>query len=441
MPPRRLGTTPTDCVLFVDGEEVPAVAGEPVAVALAAAGRLVLGRSVKYHRPRGAACFAGRCDGCLMRVDGVPSKMTCRVPAAQGMRVETQNVLGSATVDLLSATDWFFPSGMNHHEMFTWNKAANRAMQSVARQIAGVGTLPDAPIEAPRPVERDVDVVVVGAGPAGLEVARGCAARGLRTVVVDEESVAGGHLATAPRRARSEGGADPEEAAHGLAREALSAGVELKLRHAAVAVHEPGPEGVVLLADGPDALLRVRARRIVLATGRQEGTWAFPGNDLPGVMGPDAAARLLQHGVLPGRRIVVSGDPDDTSLQALSAALAEAGAAVDGIHPRTALVAARGRTQVTRCDLARDGGTVSVPCDLLIVAAPSSAAYELAAQAGADVAWSGTGFEIDASPADGATKVPWTRVVGAASALTSAAAVRAQAEAAAAALASELAHD
>jgi hypothetical protein len=145
--------------------------------------------------------------------------------------------------------------------------------------------------------------------------------------------------------------------------------------------------------------------------------------------------------VLPGRRIVVSGDPDDASLQTLSAALAKAGAAVDGIHPRAALVAARGRTQVTRCDLARDGGTVTVPCDLLVVAAPSSAAYELAAQAGADVAWSGTGFEIDASPADGATKVPWTRVVGAACALTSAAAVRAQAEAAAAALASELAHD
>src|SRR5688572_14123651 len=124
-PTRVLGTT--DITLRVDGREVPARSGESVALALAAAGTLLLGRSVKYHRPRGAVCYSGRCDGCLMRVDGVPSRMTCRVAAADGMKVETQNVVGSAGVDLLAATDWFFQGGMNHHEMFTWSKPANRA--------------------------------------------------------------------------------------------------------------------------------------------------------------------------------------------------------------------------------------------------------------------------------------------------------------------------
>src|SRR5262245_26911027 len=173
MPPRRLAPIREPVVLHVDGEEVRASAGEPVAMALAAADRLVLGRSVKYHRPRGAVCYAGRCDGCLMRVDGVPSRMTCRVPAVHGLEIEPQNVVPlvpgrAADVDLLAAADWFFPRGMNHHEMFTWSKPVNRAMQTIARRIAGVGTLPST-IEAPvAPVLRECDVLVVGGGPSGL---------------------------------------------------------------------------------------------------------------------------------------------------------------------------------------------------------------------------------------------------------------------------------
>src|SRR6478736_1302527 len=133
MPARRLSSSDALVTLTVDGADVPARAGEPIAVALWAARRLVLGRSVKYHRARGAACFSGRCDGCLMRVDGAPSVRTCRTPAAHGTVVETQNVLGSANLDLLSAADVVFAGGLNHHEMFTWSKPVNRVMQEVAR--------------------------------------------------------------------------------------------------------------------------------------------------------------------------------------------------------------------------------------------------------------------------------------------------------------------
>src|SRR5688500_7372399 len=129
-----------------------------------------------------------------MRVDGMPSVMTCRVPARDAMVIETQNVLGSAKRDLLAATDFFFPDRMNHHEMFTWNEQVNRVMQKVARRVAGVGQLPDEARAIVPSDEVSVDVLVIGAGPAGLSAAARCAERGLRTILVEEEPHPGGSL-------------------------------------------------------------------------------------------------------------------------------------------------------------------------------------------------------------------------------------------------------
>ena len=95
----RPRTTARSVTLEFDGEEVVAERGEPVAVALVASGRWALARSAKFHRPRGPSCLRAACDGCLARVDGEPNVMTCRVPAAEGTRVETQNVVGSADTD------------------------------------------------------------------------------------------------------------------------------------------------------------------------------------------------------------------------------------------------------------------------------------------------------------------------------------------------------
>ncbi|MDP9150643.1 MAG: (2Fe-2S)-binding protein [Myxococcota bacterium] len=103
--------------MLFDGEAIVAERGEPVAAALVAAGHLTLARSPKFHRPRGPSCFRAACDGCLARVDDEPNGMTCRVPAAEGTRVETQTVAGTRELDLLRMADWFFPEGMNHHEL------------------------------------------------------------------------------------------------------------------------------------------------------------------------------------------------------------------------------------------------------------------------------------------------------------------------------------
>src|SRR5258708_340378 len=111
---RRLGEPAS---VWLDGGATPGERGEPVAVALLAAGHLALARSPKFHRPRGPWCLRGACDGCLARVNDIPNVMTCRVPAEEGMHIETQNVAGSRETDLLRVTDWFFPHGMDHHEL------------------------------------------------------------------------------------------------------------------------------------------------------------------------------------------------------------------------------------------------------------------------------------------------------------------------------------
>src|SRR3990172_12323013 len=145
----------TDCTIDVDVRPVAARTGESVAVALLAAGRALIARSSKYHRPRGAFCLAGSCHACLARVDGVPNRRTCRVPCRPGLSVESQNALPSAPHDVLGAVDHLYADGLDHHHLMTWNSLANRAAVAFSRRLAGLGTLPDRapPPCAPPPLQ------------------------------------------------------------------------------------------------------------------------------------------------------------------------------------------------------------------------------------------------------------------------------------------------
>jgi sarcosine oxidase subunit alpha len=363
--------------VWFDGEATLAERGEPVAVALLAAGHLALARSPKFHRPRGPSCLRAACDGCLARVDEVPNVMTCRVPAEEGMRVETQNVAGSRDTDLLRVTDWFFPEGMDPHELLAGVPGAGQVMQAFARQVAGLGRLPaqpKGPVEARR---RQVDVLVVGCGAAGMLSALQLAARGRQVEVVDDDLTPGGSLFALSGEARR-----PWEPLLGSFERAVAERrVLLYLRSTAAGVY--GNDILVASTAGVEV---VTARVLVLAPGAHDGTAAFEGNDLPGVMSARAAARLLGHGVRLGKKVVLArtASPAGPFGAAFAAARPDV-VQVDGVPSR-----ARGSARVRAVDV----GGRELPCDLLVVEAPPAPAYELCAQAGAELTHEPRGFAV-----------------------------------------------
>ncbi len=380
----------------VDGEPLAAERGEPVAVALLAAGRRLFGRSVKYHRPRGPLCLEGRCDGCLMRVDGVPNVMTCRVGAAQGMRVETQNVVGTARLDLLAATDWFFPEGMDHHHMFTRFGPINRLMQKLARHIAGVGRLPDAPLPRVAPRELDVDVLVVGGGRAGI-VAANAAAREGASVLLVEELTFGGESVLLGQEVPPIG--PPVDAREGVS----AVGVYHEVA-AGFTGRDPTNEPVrwVLLEDD-EGLLRVRCGSLVVATGTEAVPFPLAGGERPGVFSARGALRAMERGLAVGEVVALVGWGE--SLDRLGTLLGSEG--VLGPFAPSQVSAVEGRPQVEA--LVVDGRRMR--CDAVVFDGARSAAYPVAAQAGARVAWDGRGFLVLAD-AEGRTAVPQTFAVG-----------------------------
>jgi sarcosine oxidase, subunit alpha len=384
--------TPTDPVtLWLDGEAIVAQRGEPAAVALVAAGRLALARSPKFHRPRGPACLAGACDGCLARVDDVPNVMTCRVPTSDGMRIETHNVVGSRETDLLRVADWFFPDGMNHHELLAGVPGVRRVVHGIARQIAGVGrlaALEAGPTGGPRPGRRrEVDALVVGAGAAGMAAALELARRGRRVEIVDDDLVAGGGAGVLARLG------EPGWSGLIQAFDALVAKGSAVLRTRTTAAGVYGDDVLVASDASGEPVEVVTARTLVLAVGCHDGSLAFEGNDLPGIMSARAGCRLLVHGVTPGRRVALVGEANPGPFGAAFARLHPEVTRVDGLTLR-----ATGRARVKGVVVLTGAREREIACDALLLEAAPSPAYTLAIQAGAGVARTRAGFVVKPGP-------------------------------------------
>jgi sarcosine oxidase subunit alpha len=396
-----------DRALFVlDGEPFSGRRGEPVAVALFAGGVDVFARSVKYHRPRGPFCLDGGCEGCLARVDGRPNIPTCQTRVTEGLVIERQNAFPTAQVDFLQAIDWFFPAGMQHHEMFAWLPGPlHRAMQRVARRVGGLGTVPEAaPTDVP-PVRRaQVDVLVVGGGPAGLAAAAEAARRGRRVLLVEEDEEPGGALRWDPGDVGA-GGAWRTA----LVDDAVAAGVTIRTETLAAAVYDL--DTIVLASAGGVEV--TSAQDLVLCNGTHAQPALHEGNDLPGHLSARAVLRaLLVHGLRTAERAVVAG-PD--ALGAVAAeALAAAGAEVARLGAGERLVRARGDSRVSSVEIADASGKMRrVPCDLVVVAESPAPAFELAQQAGAvvDFRAEAAGF-VPRTDDAGRIRTPRVRVAG-----------------------------
>src|SRR3954466_5821246 len=175
--------------ISLDGDALDAQPGDTVASALLRNGITTFTRSIKYHRPRGPFCLAGSCGQCLMRVDGVPSLLACRILTREGMRCERQNGPLGVENDLFRAADFLFPEGLDHHHLMVRSRLLGRGALAVARRLAGLRELSSQPPTAEPGGLRVAAVAIVGAGPAGLAAAR---AAGPGTLVLEREGRVGG---------------------------------------------------------------------------------------------------------------------------------------------------------------------------------------------------------------------------------------------------------
>jgi sarcosine oxidase subunit alpha len=390
-----------------DGRSLTGLAGDTLASALLANGIHLVGRSFKYHRPRGIVSAGVEEPNVLVTVDRGGGRETPNLKATQvelydGLSARSQNRWPSLAFDVGAVAGAFsplLPAGF-YYKTFMWPPAAwARVYEPLIRATAGLGKAPRKP-DPDRYLQRyaHCDVLVVGGGPAGLSAALAASRTGARVILVDEQAEFGGSLL---HQTETIEGKAPEV----WKREAVAAleernNVTLLPRTTAFGYYAQNLLGLAErvtdhLADPNPKLPRerlwqVRAKEVVLATGAIERPLVFPGNDRPGSMLVDAALTYLNRfGVKVGSRAVVVTNSDSAYRAAFE--LNDAGVAVAAIAdirsdapadlvsaarnagvlvlPGTFVAGTRGRLRVQSIDLARRDGTKreTIICDLVLM--------------------------------------------------------------------------
>lgn len=305
-----------------DGRAMQGHAGDTLASALLANGVRLVARSFKYHRPRGILTAGSEEPNALVTLrTGARAEPNTRATTAElfdGLVASSQNRWPSLDLDLMAVNQWFAPlfvAGF-YYKTFMWPaKAWEKLYEPVIRRAAGMGALSG--LEDPD--HYDVahafcDVLVVGAGLAGLIAARDAGRAGLSVVLADESPLPGGRLLS---ERIDIGGESSAAWAAGVAAElAAMPNVRLLTRTTVFGRFDDGEHGAIeavadhLAVPAPgqprQRLWKIVARRTVLATGASERPLVFDGNDRPGVMLASAVSTYLnRYGVAPGRRLVV----------------------------------------------------------------------------------------------------------------------------------------
>jgi sarcosine oxidase subunit alpha len=402
--------------------------GDTLASALLANGVHFVARSFKYHRPRGIVTAGVEEPNAVVQLERgaytVPNARATEVELYQGLVATSVNAEPSLEHDRMAINQKFsrfLPAGF-YYKTFMWPRKWWPKYEEKIREAAGLGKAPQ---------ERDADrydkcyahcdVLVVGGGPSGLAAAHAAAVSGARVMLVDDQRELGGSLLACRAEIDGRPAIQWVEKIEAALRQMpdvtiLSRSTAFGYQdHNLVTVAQRLTDHLpVSTRKGTRELMwKVRAKRVILATGAHERPLVFGNNDLPGVMLASAvSAYIHRYGVLPGREAVVFTNNDSGYQCALD--LKSCGAKVTVVDPRAqsdgtlpaaarrhgvkvlnqaVVKSARGKLRVAAVDVAAyaDGKTGAalpeIACDLVAMSGGWSPVLHLFAQSGGKAHW------------------------------------------------------
>ena len=424
-----------------NGKRMTGYAGDTLAAALLANDQMMVGRSFKYHRPRGIVASGAEEPNALVNLGRggrfEPNARATTTELFPGLEAKSQNHWPSLDFDVGVLNNYvsrFLPGGFYYKTFIHPRAAWKHVFEPFIRQSAGLGRAPThADADRYEQVYAYADVLVVGGGVAGLAAAMAAAEAGARVMLIEQTAHWGGR---APVDGVEIAGKPAEEWINSTT-EAMEKkkNVTLRLRTMAAGVHDHGYviayERIADHTPGDGRprhrLWRIRAGQVVTATGAIERPLAFAGNDLPGVMLASAVRDyVVNHAVSPGDRTVIVTNNDDAYRTAI--ALHEARLSVPvivdarasatgelpeqarklGIRVETGMAVAKVKggkrvTGVTLCQQAGEGKAVleEVACEAVAMSGGWSPVVHLWSHCGGKLIWDEAAamFRPDASRA------------------------------------------
>ncbi len=323
--------------------------GDTLASALLANGVHLVGRSFKYHRPRGIYSAGSEEPNALVQLESgahtEPNRRATEVELYEGLSASSQNCWPSVGFDIgaiNSKISRLLPAGF-YYKTFMWPGALWTTYEKFIRKAAGLGKSPtEIDPDSYDKIHAHCDVLIIGAGPAGLQAALHAGRSGARVMLIDEKPMFGGSLLTDSALID---GAPADQWVTKIINELKQMGEVTRLTRTTVTgyydynfvvANERVNEHLSpnRKAGGPkERLWKIRARQVVLATGAIERPLVFADSDRPGIMLAHALRTYIIHyGVLPGNRIALVTNNDSAYHSALDAHAA--GAMVEVIDVR-----------------------------------------------------------------------------------------------------------